>query len=218
MWPEIARKKAGLKKNPNDHPVIKIGVTGGIGSGKSTVCRIFNVLGIPLFSADDEAKRIMNSDKEIIEKVKAIAGRDVYSSGSLDRSELAGIIFNNRGLLQEINNLVHPVVFRNFKLWSESVTGQYVIMESAILFNNPASEFVNKTIAVVAPVEERVERVVRRSNMTDKEVLDRIRNQVDDETMVRLSDFVIYNSEHELIIPSVLKIHEEILSLVNNGV
>jgi dephospho-CoA kinase len=197
---------------------MKIGVTGGIGSGKSTVCRIFNVLGIPVFSADDEAKKIMNSDKEIIEKVKTIAGRDVYSSGSLDRSELAGIIFNNGVLLNKINKLVHPVVFGNFKLWSESVKSNYVIMETAILFESFAAELVDKTITVVAPVEERIERVVRRSNMTGKEVLDRIRNQVDDETMVRLSDFVIYNSEHELIIQSVLKIHEEILSLTKTRV
>jgi dephospho-CoA kinase len=196
---------------------MKIGVTGGIGSGKSTVCRIFNVLGIPFFSADDEARRIMNSDREIIEKVKTIAGKDLYSSGSLDRAGLAGIIFNNNTLLGEINNLVHPAVFGNFKLWAESVTAQYVIMEAAILFESMAADLVDKTITVVAPVEERIERVVRRSNLTKKEVLERIRNQIDDETRIRKSDFVIYNSEHEMIIPSVLKIHEEIISMTKTN-
>lgn len=196
---------------------MKIGVTGGIGSGKSTVCRIFNVLGVPFFSADDEAKKIMNSDKEIIEKVKTIAGRDIYSSGSLDRAELAGIIFNNDSLLKEINSLVHPAVFGKFKLWSESVAGQYVILEAAILFESIAAGIVDKTITVIAPVEERIERVVSRSGLTRKEVRDRIRNQIDDETRIRLSDYVIYNSEHEMIIPSVLTIHGDILSLTKTN-
>jgi dephospho-CoA kinase len=200
-----------------DKQVMKIGVTGGIGSGKSTVCRIFNVLGVPFFSADDEAKKIMNSDKEIMEKVKTIAGRDVYSSGSLDRAELAGIIFNNVSLLEEINRLVHPAVFGKFKSWSESAAGKYVILDAAILFESIAAGMVDKTITVIAPVEERIERVVRRSNLSREEVLDRIKNQIDDETRISLSDYVIYNSEHEMIIPEVLKIHGDILALTKTN-
>ncbi len=196
--------------------MIKIGVTGGIGSGKSTVCRIFHVLGIPSFSADDEAKKIMNTDKEIIENVKSIAGKDVYSSGSLDRAQLAGIIFNNESLLKEINRLVHPAVFGKFRRWTLSVTGQYVILDAAILFESIAAEMVDKTITVIAPVEERIDRVVKRSNLTKQQVRDRIRNQIDDETSIRLADWVIYNSEHDMIIPSVLKIHGDILALTKS--
>ncbi len=190
---------------------MKIGVTGGIGSGKTTVCRIFNVLGIPVFSADDEARKIMNTDHEVIEMVKTIVGKDVYSSGSLDRAELAAIIFKNSKLLKEINRLVHPVVFESFNLWVESVSSEYVIMDAAILFESRATELVDKIISVVAPVEERIERVVSRSKLTRDQVLERINNQIDDEEKIRLSDYVIYNSEHEMIIPEILKIHEDIL-------
>jgi dephospho-CoA kinase len=192
---------------------MKIGITGGIGSGKTTVSRVFSVLGIPVFSADSEARRLMNSDKEIIEKVRLIAGKDVYSSGSLNNTELARIIFNNKKLLKEINSIVHPAVLENFKIWTKSVSSAYVIMEAAILFESGASELVDRKVLVVAPVEERIARIVHRNNLTRKEVLDRIKNQMDDKEKIKLSDYIIYNSENEMIIPSILKIHEEILSL-----
>jgi dephospho-CoA kinase len=192
---------------------MKLGITGGIGSGKTSVCRVFNVLGIPVFSADTEARKIMNSDSDIILKVKTIVGKDIYISGSLDRMELARLIFNNENLLKEINHAVHPVVFEHFKTWERSATAPYVIMEAAILFESGASELVDRIITVVAPVEERIERVVRRNNLTREQVLERIRNQMEDKEKISLSDYVIYNSEHEMIIPAILKIHEEIMSL-----
>lgn len=192
---------------------MKLGITGGIGSGKTSVCRVFNVLGIPFFSADEDARKIMDSDNKIIEKVKTIAGKDVYSSGSLDRTELARLIFNNDNLLKKINAVVHPIVFEHFKSWAKSATAPYVIMEAAILFESGASDLVDRTVTVVTPVEERIERIVRRNNLTREQVLDRIKNQMGDEEKIRLSDYIIYNSEHEMIIPSVLKIHEEILSI-----
>lgn len=197
---------------------MKLGITGGIGSGKTTVCRVFNVLGIPVFSADVEARKIMDSDSEIIEKVRKIAGKDIYSKGSLDRLELARLIFNNENLLKDINRIVHPIVFEYFKSWEKSVSGPYVILDAAILFESGASEFVDRIVTVVAPVEERIERVVHRNNLTRKLVLDRIKNQLDNEEKINLSDYVIYNSEHEMIIPSIIKIHEEILSLTNIGI
>ena len=192
---------------------MEIGVTGGIGSGKTSVCKVFNVLGIPVFSADYEAKKIMDSDHEIMDKVRSIAGKDVYASGSLDRMELAKIIFKNERLLREINRVVHPVVFSNYKLWARYSSAPYVIMEAAILFESKAVHFVDKVITVVAPVEERIERVVRRNKLTREQVLDRIKNQMDDEEKIKHSDWVINNSEHEMIIPAILKIHEEIISL-----
>jgi dephospho-CoA kinase len=194
---------------------MKIGVTGGIGSGKTSVCRVFNVLGIPVFSSDAVARRIMDSDDEIIEKVKTIAGKDVYFSGTLDRAKLAGIIFNNASLLEAINKIVHPVVFEQFNIWVNSVSAPYSIMEAAILIESGASKLVDRIVTVIAPVEERIDRVVRRNNLTREQVIDRIRNQMEDEEKIRLSDYVIYNSENEMIIPAILKIHEEILSLTN---
>jgi dephospho-CoA kinase len=192
---------------------MKLGITGGIGSGKTSVCRVFNVLGIPVFSADAEAREIMDSDFEIIEKVKGIAGKNIYESGSLDRIELARLIFNNEDLLKQINAVVHPVIFNHFSIWEKTVSAPYVIMEAAILFESGASKLVDRKVTIVAPVEERIERVVRRNNLTREEVISRINNQMDDEGKIRLSDYVIYNSEHEMIIPSILKIHEEIMAL-----
>jgi dephospho-CoA kinase len=192
---------------------MKLGITGGIGSGKTSVCRVFNVLGIPVFSADAEAREIMDSDFEIIEKVKGIAGKNIYESGSLDRIELARLIFNNEDLLKQINAVVHPVIFNHFSIWEKTVSAPYVIMEAAILFESGASKLVDRKVTIVAPVEERIERVVRRNNLTREEVISRINNQMDDEDKIRLSDYVIYNSEHEMIIPSILKIHEEIMAL-----
>jgi dephospho-CoA kinase len=192
---------------------MKIGITGGIGSGKTTVCRVFNIIGIPVFSADAEARKIMNTDNEIIEKIMTIAGKDIYSSGSLNRAELARKIFNSEKLLKKINSIVHPVVFENFKLWVNSVSGAYVIMEAAVLFESRANELVDKVITVVAPVEERIERVVRRNKLTREQVLDRIKNQMDDKDKILLSDYIINNSENEMIIPVIFKIHKEILSL-----
>ena len=197
---------------------MKVGITGGIGSGKSSVSKVFNILGIPVFSSDAAARKIMNSDDMVIEKVKTIAGKDVYSSGCLDRMELARIIFNNESLLRKINEAVHPIVFEHFKSWEKSASASYVIMESAILFESGASGLVDRIITVIAPVEERIERVIRRNKLTKEQVIDRIKNQMGDEEKIRLSDYVIYNSEHEMIIPSILKIHEEIQSLTKTGI
>jgi len=193
----------------------KLGVTGGIGSGKTSVCKVFSVLGIPVFSADRAAKEIMNSNKDIITKINSIAGKDMYSNGYLDRMELATLIFNNHSLLEKVNSLVHPVVFEHFLLWEREQSSQYVIMEAAILFESGASKLVDKIATIVAPEEERMNRVVHRSRLSRQQVIERMKNQMDDETRIRLSDYIIYNSENDMIIPAILKIHEDILTNLN---
>ena len=194
---------------------MKLGVTGGIGSGKTTVCKVFNVLGIPVFSTDPEASEIMTSDREIISKINFIAGKDLYKSGTLDRKELAALIFNDSSLLKKVNSIVHPAVSERFLKWAMEQSAPYVIMEAAILFESGASKLVDKVAAVVAPEEERINRVIVRNHLTREEVMDRIRNQMNDEDRIKLSDYVIYNSENDMIIPSIIKIHEEILSIIN---
>lgn len=198
-------------------PGMKLGVTGGIGSGKTSVCKVFSILGIPVFSADQEAKEIMNNDKRIIRRLNSITGRNLYADGNLDRKELAAIIFNDDTLLQKVNSLVHPIVFENFRRWELEQPAPYVIMEAAILFESGASKFVDRVATVVAPVEERVERVISRNNLTREQVLDRMRNQMDDESRIKLSDYVIHNSEADMIIPAILKIHEDILTYIKTG-
>jgi dephospho-CoA kinase len=197
-------------------PRMKLGITGGIGSGKTSVCRVFNLLGIPVFSADPEAQRIMNSDKNIINGINEIAGKDLYTGGSLDRPGLASLIFNDPGTLKKVNDLVHPVVFENFMRWTEDQDSSYVIMEAAILFESGASNLVDRVATVFAPVEERIARVTYRNKLTKEQVIERIRNQMDDETRMKMSDYVINNSENEMIIPAILKIHDDLLNHLNS--
>lgn len=195
-------------------PGFKLGITGGIGSGKTSVCRVFKVLGIPVFSADQVAKEIMENEKGIISRINSIAGKDLYKTGSLNRNELAVLIFNNDSLLAKVNSLVHPVVFERFKAWEMEQTAPYMIMEAAILFESGASNLVDRIATVVAPKEERVGRVIGRNSITRVQVLDRMRNQLDDDTRIKQSDYVIHNSENDMIIPAILKIHEDILKIV----
>lgn len=196
-------------------PALKLGVTGGIGSGKTTVCRIFNVLGIPVFDADKVAKQIMDTDKSMMLRLNSIAGKDLYSSGALNRTELAKLIFNDTSLLAKVNALVHPAIYDHFKRWAKDQTAPYVILEAAILFESGGAKQLDRILSVVAPVEDRITRVIKRNSLSKEQVLDRIRNQMDDESRIKLSDYVINNAENEMIIPSVMKIHTEILTSIN---
>ena len=191
---------------------MKIGVTGGIGSGKTSVCKVFNVLGIPVFSADPDAKEIMDNNPDIIRSINSLVGTDLYLKGSLDRSKLASIIFKDKFLLEKINLLIHPFVFDHFKTWVKEQTAPYVIMEAAILFESGASKLVDRVVTVIAPVEERVGRVIKRNKLSRDQVMDRIGNQMTDESRSELSDYVIRNSENDMIIPAILDIHKDILA------
>jgi dephospho-CoA kinase len=150
----------------NHGPSLKLGVTGGIGSGKTTVCRIFSVLGAPVFYADTEAGIIIETDSEIREKVNSLAGKDLYSTGHLDRPELARLIFNNKELLEQVNAMIHPVVFKHYLDWTASQVTPYSVMEAAILFESGASDLVDMTLTVVTPVIERVDRIVKGNKLT----------------------------------------------------
>jgi len=202
--------------NSDGRQKMKLGVTGGIGSGKTSVCRVFGVLGIPVFSADPEAQIIMNTDRSVINSINNIAGKDLYTDGRLNKEELASLIFHDPELLKKVNSLVHPVVFEHFREWTDMQTTPYVIMEAAILFESGASKLVDRVATVVAPVEERIYRVIVRNKLTREQVTDRIKNQMDDEERIRLSDYIINNSENEMIIPVILGIHEDILTHLNS--
>jgi len=195
---------------------MRLGITGGIGSGKTIICRIFSILGVPVFSADDVAKAIMASDKSIIEQVNRAVGKNVYSDGVLQRKELAKMIFNDENLLGRINRIVHPAVFNRFIEWEKQQDYPYVIMEAAILFESGANKLVDKVITIVAPENERIKRVMEKNNVKEEEVTERIRNQYDDDFRVNHSDYVIDNSGNSLIIPEILKIHSEMLFLSGN--
>lgn len=191
----------------------RLGVTGGIGSGKTTVCKIFRVLGVPVFVADIEARRLMNTDHVIRKEINAITGDDLYSSGELDRKELARIIFNRPELLRQVNASVHPAILRIFDEWAGKSESPYVIMEAAILFEAKADVFVDRVAAISAPVEERIARVMGRNDLSRDEVLERINNQLEDDEREEQSYYVINNADNEMIIPEILKIHDDMLRL-----
>jgi dephospho-CoA kinase len=191
----------------------RLGVTGGIGSGKTTVCRIFRVLGVPVFVADTVARDIMENEPEIRAAISLITGKDLYATGILDRKELARIIFNRPELLRKVNGAVPPAVRKRFEEWADSAAVPYVIMESAILFEAGADTLVDRVVTISAPVEERISRVMGRNDLTREEVIRRINNQLEDEEREEQSYYVINNSDNEMIIPEILKIHEDMIRL-----
>jgi len=195
--------------------IFRLGITGGIGSGKSTVCKTFNVLGIPVFSADEEGRRIMDTDTRLKDDLNRLIGQDLYATGELDRVRLASLIFNDNDLLDSVNRLVHPLVFDKYREWCGQQCSDYVIFEAAILFEAGAEEYVDMILAVIAPLEERVKRVMERNKMSREQVMERVKNQISDKEMIERSDFYINNSDNEMIIPAVLEIHNRILTDIN---
>jgi dephospho-CoA kinase len=191
----------------------RLGVTGGIGSGKTTVCRIFKVLGVPVFVADAAARQLMNDDHAIRAEINAIAGKDMYSEGELNRRELAHLIFNEPEMLNRVNAAVHPAVLRAFDRWAEKIDAPSVIIEAAILFEAKADILVDRIVTISAPVEERISRVMGRSELSREEVIERINNQLEDDEREEQSYYVINNADNEMIIPEILKIHADMLRL-----
>ena len=199
--------------------MLKIGVTGGIGSGKSTVCNIFRNLGVPIFTSDDEGKRLMNTDAELRKQIKAAFGNDTYtSSNEIDRERMANLVFNDNQALMELSNLVHPKVRKAFEDWCIQYEKRpYVIKEAAILFESGHYHDMDKIINIFAPKEERILRVMERDHITKDEVLKRMRFQYTDEERNRLADFIIINEEEQDLLPQVMELHEIFLNEKQNG-
>ena len=191
--------------------MIKVGITGGIGSGKSTVCKVFKGLGIPVFEADIVAKQLMTSNPEIRQALTKAFGTAVYlPDGTIDRKYLAGLVFNNESLLAKLNGIVHPVVLKEFDEWCRTKQTPYILHEAAILFESGFYKMMDKIIAVVTDEEERIQRVMKRDGATIELVRQRIQNQMSDAERIKLADFVISNNDNELIIPQILTIDKKI--------
>lgn len=185
----------------------KTGLTGGIGAGKSVVAQVFSILGIPVFNADTEAKKAY-SDTVINEKVKQHFGEDIFKDNNLDTKKLAGIVFSDKEKLKILNGLIHPFVFRNFDGWCNNHKDcNYVIMESAVLFESGYQALFDKIITVSAPLEVCISRIIKRDNVSRDDAVKRINNQLPDEKKAALSDFVIINDDQALIIPQIIDIH-----------
>jgi dephospho-CoA kinase len=193
--------------------MLKIGLTGGIGSGKSTVAKIFEILGIPVYYADDAAKRLMNTDAELKREIIQHFGDRSYAGGQLDRSYIAQRVFDNKETLQLLNSLVHPVTKRDAEEWMLRQTAPYAIKEAALIFETGLGEFLDYVIGVSAPQALRIARTIKRDAVTEEEVLSRMKNQMEEETKMGMCDFVIYNDEQQPVLSQVLKLHEKLLAL-----
>ena len=193
--------------------MLRVGITGGIGSGKSTVSKIFEVLGIPVYYADDASKRLLNENEELKEKLKSVFGKDSYINEELNRSYISSVVFNNPGKLELLNSIVHPATIKDAEEWMNKQTAPYAIKEAALIFESGAQEHLEKVIGVYAPAALRIQRVMKRDNVKREEVISRMNKQLDEKIKMMLCDFVIHNDEQQLVIPQVLAINEKLLQL-----
>ena len=193
--------------------IIKVGLTSGMGSGKSTVAKVFAVLGIPVYYADDAAKRLMNEDEILKARLKELFGEETYTDGKLNRKNLSAIVFNNEEKLRLLNSIVHPATLRDADEWMQQQTTPYAIKEAALIFESGSQAQLDCVIGVFAPMAVRIQRVMKRDGSTREEVKARMEKQIDESLKMRLCDYVITNDEQELVIPQVIKIHEQLIEM-----
>ena len=194
---------------------MKIGITGGIGSGKTTACKVFEVLGIPVFYADTVAKELMHTDillkKELI---SAFGPNSYFPNGELNRKYISGIVFKDETQLQILNKLVHPAVFRAFDQWVlNQRNAPYVLKEAALLFESGSSQMCDYNILVKSPEAIKIQRIIQRDHITESEVRLRMNKQLPDEEKEKLADFILYNNEEQLLVTQILTLHEKLLAL-----
>lgn len=192
--------------------MIRVGLTGGIGSGKTTVARVFRTLGIPVFEADAEGRRIMQEDAAVIKAVTERFGTSVVRNGAIDRATLASIVFKDPSALKDLNAIIHPAVRTGFLRWAAEQNAPYVIMEAAVMAENGGHRTMDQVIVVTAPAELRIQRVMARDGVGLDAVDARMANQVGDAERLKLADHVIHNDDQQLVIPQVLSVHQALLT------
>lgn len=198
--------------------MFKVGITGGIGVGKTTVCKVFELLGIPIYYSDDAAKIVLETQDVKTKIIQAFSNDVLASDGALDKKKLATIVFTDKAKLTVLNSIVHPAVDTHFKQWvSAHTNAPYIIKEAAILFESGASLAMDKVITVSAPLELKIQRAMMRDTATHEQIEERIKNQMSDDEKIKRADFVIYNDNQQLVIPQVITTHEAILKLATNA-
>ncbi len=209
---ELKTYKESMTASPKSKDVLKVGLTGGIGSGKTTVAHLFELLQVPVYFADDASKSLYHSDLRLMEQIKTLFGENIYSpDGLLNRSMLASIVFNDPLKLDMLNELVHPLTIQDAQRWMEKQTAPYVIKEAALLFESGSAKGLDLIIGISAPLPLRIQRVMERDGLNEQEVLSRANRQMNENIKMRLCDFIIYNNEMELVIPQVETIHKRLL-------
>ncbi|MFT4022862.1 MAG: dephospho-CoA kinase [Flavihumibacter sp.] len=184
--------------------MLRIGITGGIGSGKSVVARVFENLGIPVYNADNAAKILMETDPSLREKITALFGSEAYENNRLNRAFIAARVFNNQEKLEALNAAVHPVVIRYGEEWFNRQSAPYAIKEAALFFETGTAAQLDKVIGVYAPPTLRLRRVMQRDGLTREQIKSRMDKQIDESLKMRLCDHVILNDDQHLVIPQVL--------------
>lgn len=194
--------------------MLKIGITGGIGSGKTTVCKIFELLRVPVFYADDEAKKLMNDDFNVKNQIETLFGSESYlDSGILNRKHIAQIVFHDKTKLEALNAIVHPAVFNAMDIWSSKQKTKYVLKEAALLFESKSYLKNDYNILVNCDLGLRIERVSKRDLLSYQEIKARIDAQFPEDEKQKLANFMIFNNEQQFLIPQVIKLHQHFLNL-----
>ena len=188
-----------------------IGLSGGIGSGKTTVAKMFEALGIPVYYADDEAKELMQNSDVLRAKIMKLLGEKAYNNDGLNRPYIAQIVFRDKTKLNELNALVHPIVENLFKNWVKLQDSSYVLQENALIFENKKQSSFDAVITVTAPLQKRLERVIKRDGVTEQQVIERIENQLNDAFKIEHATFVIHNTTLDKCKDQVNQIHKQLL-------
>lgn len=193
--------------------MLKVGLTGGIGAGKSTVAHIFEVLGIPVYHADQEAKRLMQTNPLLIEKIRLAFSDKAYVNGVLDRKFLSSVVFNDKQQLELLNSIVHPFTIQDGKEWMKKQTSPYAIKEAALIFESGSQGEFDGIIGVFAPTTLRIHRTIQRDQVERENVLHRMEKQLDENIKMKLCDHVLINNEQTLLIPQVIALHQKLIRL-----
>lgn len=191
----------------------KIGITGGIGSGKTTITKIFNSLGIPVFNSDTCGQNILLENKQVIAKIKEIFGNQIVIDNKINKEKLRHIVFNNKHQLERLNNIIHPIVNDHFNHWIKHQDSNYIIKESALLFESKTHQQLNQIILVTAPIKLRIQRVIKRDRKTKEDVLSIINNQLPYKKIQSKANYIINNNEKNLLTPQIIKIHQNLMQL-----
>ena len=193
--------------------MLSVGLTGGIGSGKTIVATIFKVLGIPVYNADLAARRLMQQDPVLRQQIINAFGPESYLQNGLNRPFISAIVFSNKAKLDLLNSIVHPHTIKDSQTWFNAQKSPYAIKEAALIFESAAWKKLDKIIGVYAPAELRIKRVVERDGISRQQVVQRMNQQMSEEEKMNRCDFIIYNNESALVLPQVLKIHQQLLLL-----
>lgn len=197
--------------------MIKVGITGGIGAGKSFVCKCFSAMGIPIYDADSRSKWLIQNEKSLIQSIKKQFGKDLYDENDiLNKKALAEIVFSDENMLKKLNSIVHPAVHEDSEKWFASqkrIGVKYVLKEAALIYETQANKHLDKVIVVAAPLELRINRTMLRDRCVRQDVINRIDKQLPQEDKVNLADYVVYNGGTSPLLPQIWKIHEAICKL-----